>query len=739
MILFLVGAVSLLAQVVLLRELNVAFYGVELVYLVALAAWLAGTAAGAALLPGRAASRPGAAPALLAAAAFVLPLEVALVRGSRLLLGGVPGAYLPLEHQVLVLLLATVPLACLFGLAFRWAAGHHVSTGGRLARAYAVECAGAAVAGLACTVAFRAGAPTFTVAAATSVIALSALAVHAGRRRRLVVACLVVAGVLGLFRADRFDRHMTRWTHPWLVETLDTPYSRVSITRNGLQVSVFENDVLTYESETADNEALPHLTTLQHPAPARILLLGGSAEQIDRELAKHHPVTFHQVEIDGPMVEATRRALGQPAGLDGLRLADPREFLRAGRQEGEAAAAEAYDVIVVAMPDPVSGLTGRFYTREFFAECRARLAPDGVIGFRLQIPETYVTPVARLRAASVARAVRTVFPYVEFLPAPTTVVVASAAPLPGAEVLVHRLGERAIATRLVSAAYIHYLYTNDRRQALAETLPSARVPVHRDAQPVSYLYASVGWLSKFVPSLIGADAAALARPSEWPARWRWGPLVLVVGLLAASRARPWRRRATVAWAAGLAGMALETVVLLDFQAKRGALFEDLGGLMTAFMVGSALGAWRLAPAWGAGGAGEGARREPGALDKAGGAHSEAEWLPRRMRLRLAALLLALTGCGLVCTWLVRSGAVVGLAGSALFLAATGGAVAGVFACASAAVPPGDDRAMGRLYAADVLGGCLGSLAASLVLVPLVGLEVTAALAAGVALLGLVDA
>jgi len=47
--LFLVGFLSLLAQVVLLRELNVAFYGIELAYLVALAAWLAGTAAGAAL------------------------------------------------------------------------------------------------------------------------------------------------------------------------------------------------------------------------------------------------------------------------------------------------------------------------------------------------------------------------------------------------------------------------------------------------------------------------------------------------------------------------------------------------------------------------------------------------------------------------------------------------------------------------------------------------------------------
>ena len=48
MLLFLVGLLAILFQIVLLRELNVAFYGVELVYALALAAWMAGGAAGAA-------------------------------------------------------------------------------------------------------------------------------------------------------------------------------------------------------------------------------------------------------------------------------------------------------------------------------------------------------------------------------------------------------------------------------------------------------------------------------------------------------------------------------------------------------------------------------------------------------------------------------------------------------------------------------------------------------------------
>ena len=46
--LFIIGFLSILGQVVLLRELNVAFYGSELIYTLALGFWLLWTATGAA-------------------------------------------------------------------------------------------------------------------------------------------------------------------------------------------------------------------------------------------------------------------------------------------------------------------------------------------------------------------------------------------------------------------------------------------------------------------------------------------------------------------------------------------------------------------------------------------------------------------------------------------------------------------------------------------------------------------
>ena len=105
-----IGLVSILGQVVLLRELNVASYGVELIYILAMGVWLFWTAVGA--LIGRRSHVPSASRVglLLLFVGLILPVDVAFIRSARTLFAGVPGAYLPFPQQFLVLTLALVPV-----------------------------------------------------------------------------------------------------------------------------------------------------------------------------------------------------------------------------------------------------------------------------------------------------------------------------------------------------------------------------------------------------------------------------------------------------------------------------------------------------------------------------------------------------------------------------------------------------------------------------------------------------
>ncbi|MGA9750178.1 MAG: hypothetical protein WBS54_00130, partial [Acidobacteriota bacterium] len=99
--LFAVGLVSLLGQVVLLRELLVALFGSELILILGIGFLLLGSAAG--VLIGRRGRSPAEAgtAALFTLFGLLLPLLAALARALRLLSGTPRGAYPPFPLQLL--------------------------------------------------------------------------------------------------------------------------------------------------------------------------------------------------------------------------------------------------------------------------------------------------------------------------------------------------------------------------------------------------------------------------------------------------------------------------------------------------------------------------------------------------------------------------------------------------------------------------------------------------------------
>lgn len=709
------GFLSILTQIVLLRELNAAFYGVELIYLVALAAWLLWTAAGAAATTGRPRVRSATAVGVACTAlAPVLLADVAFLRAVRVLFGGVPGAFLPFWQQLLALTIAIAPVGVLLGLLFQWSARRFVGTRHTLAHAYAIESAGAVVGGLVAAVLLGAGARAVTLATLGAAVAVVApLAPHAMRGHRFarVAAMFVLAlGAWGVWQSGSIDRRLSAWSHPALLDTRDSPYARITLTRLGDEISVFENDALAFSTEGTDPEVFAHLVALQHPAPARMLLLGGGPEGLSRHLLEHGPEQLDNVELDSVLLDLVARHVpaGGAAPDAGARVIidDPRRFLRdSGR----------YDVMVIGMPEPDSGAANRFYTREFFELCAARLAPGGVVGLRLRTAENFWTPAQVLRAASIQRALRSAFADVVVLPGATTVIVASPAPLArDAAALIDRLAARRIRARVVSPAYLRYLYTNDRRVEISRRLDASQASANSDVRPACYQYAAIIWLGRFWPALTRLDPSPPAPTAAAGRLARWGLGVALLVVFASARRHPARRRLLIALVAGFSGMAIETVLLLHYQLKQGALFEDLGVLLTGFMGGLALGAIA-------------ARRLRLVHETIGGRRAVGRWWGLAMVAGLSVL------CGGVAA-LVAAGVAGGLLGVACLLALAGFFVAALFAYASVHQVGDQQAVISPLYAADLVGGCAGSLVATLFVIPMAGLAVTAGWAAVLAAL-----
>jgi len=702
--LLLTGFLSTLAQVVALREASVAFFGVELIYLLAIGVWLFWTGAGAACDAGRtAAPSREAVIALVLALALLLPAQVALFRASRILAGATPGAYVAFPRQVGILAAGLLPLGVLLGLLFQWTARRAMARGRSLAEAYGLESLGALAGGLTTLAWTHAGLPTLglaltgsTLAAACGLAAWPRLATGT-RLSALVVLALALGG---LWRTAPLDAGMTRWNHPSLLASRDSPYGRITFTGTAGEVAVFENDALSFDSAGADAEVLAHLAALSHPSPDRMLALGGGPEGVARELLLHRPVRLDLVEVNAALVALTRR--WAPGALPGahpparLFIEDPRRFLRE---------ATPYDLIVVSAPDPDSGQANRFYTREFFRACASRLAAGGLLALRLRTAENVWTPAQTLRVASVHAALTAVFPHVVVLPGAASVVLASAGPLPStAAPLEARYRERGLAVRLAVPAYLHYVFTNDRRREVDALLGRTPAVANTDARPSCYRYALVIWLGRFWPGVATIDPHA-----GWLQRIGRGTAWLAVAALSALVwfARRHRRTRLAVFVAllALAGMLVESVVLLHYQVTQGIVFRDIGLLVAVFMAGLAAGAAAI-----------GARRP---------AHAAA----RRDAL-LIVMVLALAGS--LTAALIAAGAATTLPRAAALLAVCGAGVGAAFGWSSHAYPGRQRAAIGPLYAADLLGGALGAVVGGLVLVPLGGLVVTAVLAAALA-------
>lgn len=698
-----IGLISILGQVVLLRELNVSFYGIELIYLLAMGIWLFWTAAGALIGRRNYAPSQNNITVFFIIFSLVIPLDIVFVRSSRLIFIGIPGAYLSFLQQLIVVFLALLPAGLLSGLIFQWTAKSYVTTGKTLALAYAIESAGGLIGGLLSTLFIVRGISNFSIALACALISVLTPLIVLRKfwklfigRTALVLSCVFLAL---LWKASPLDHQMTGWNHPNLLESRDSPYGRITVTRLDDQISVFENDALSFETEGTEAEYFCHLAALQHPNPRSILILGGGIEGIVRETAKYNPARIDYVELNPVMLKLAtqylpddiKKSLREPNVR--IIFADPRQYLK---NSG------TYDLILVGMPDPASGQANRFYTREFFRQCSAKLNLRGILAFRLRTAENmWTTPMTR-RNAGIYNALQSVFPEVLFLPGTTNVVTASFSPLPRTpDVMSQRLQEKKIATRLISPQYINYIFTNDRFLTINHLLRKEKSPPNTDIKPVCYQYAFVIWLSKFFPRLAVIDPSSVVNKGfvKPPLLYLWIGLPLIFFLC---RFRLGLRRAMLVAAAGFIGMVMETILVLYYQVKQGVLYQDMGLLLMSFMAGLAGGAVMI----------------NGRMSR----QTVNQTFARRRGVILLAgfcFLCALTG------EILTMNTSIGLVTISFLLAATGFLVAGIFAHASLNEIENQRSVVSPLYASDLIGGCVGSLLGSLILIPLAGMDMTA--------------
>ncbi len=744
----LIGFSAVIGQIVLMRELIVVFNGNEIALGIMLATWLFWTAAGSSLssrfaLGGNDARRAVAALQCLLSVSL-LP-TIWILRACRSFFQTVPGELVG-PVPMLLTSLACLSLFCvvagsLFVAATRmYEQEYAVSARVATSSAYLLEAAGSGFGGIVASIVLVRFLDSFQIVTVVVLLNLwmaAALWFRMSRKQLAAVAvtAAALAIVLLIYVAPTLDRSAQErlWRGFHLVGSRDSIYGNLAVIQTGNIRSIYDNGVILASApdENAAEEAA-HYALLEHPAPRRILMIGGGANGSITQALKHPTIErIDYVELDPTLIDMARQFFpvqSAPVFSDSrvhVHYADGRYFLR----NYFKTAGDTFDVIILNVPDPQTAQLNRFYTAEFFRSARDHLASGGLLALQLRSSEDYISPDLAEFLRCIHHTLRTVFPYVVAIPGETIHFFAATQPdvlTDSPQTLVARLQERNLKTQYVREYFIPFRMMPDRMEQIREQLQSlASTPVNRDFEPIAYYFDVVLWSTQFKlsDSRWFRGAAHIAFPDVITALLVVSLFVAVLLAFVLAREKRVRSAAACCMAAtGFTVMALQIFLLLAFQSIYGYVYQQLTILIAMCMAGIAFGSWL------------GIRRiRSGVCSGDRPPYRTIATTQFLLALSAPALifvvsLLAKTS-GIATTW---------LAAQFVFpaLAALCGMLGGYqFPVATEIYLSNDDRSSrsrpGTLYAIDLLGGCLGALLLSSYLIPVFGFWKTAWLSAAV--------
>jgi spermidine synthase len=690
------GISSIISQIVLLREFLTVFSGNELVIGLILCNWLLLTGMGS-LLGMKCTTLKNPLRLLIACqtAIAILPLvQLGAVRSLNLIhaTGRIPGLTEILASSLLILL----PYCLTSGFLLTLFAGLSGESGdaGQVGRVYVLDVFGDIIGGLLFSFLL-----VFFFSSCQVLIFLFLLNMGAAllvsrsvAARSLSVFCLVLMGLgLVIFGLTDLEQYTGRLLFPdqEVLYREMTPYGSLTLTRNNSQLNMYENGVVSGSTGdiTAAEENV-HLALSLHPHPENVLLISGGLNGSLQEILKYRDAEVDYVEVNPAVLELVKK-MGNKDKRVTMHAADGRLHVRSSSY--------IYDAILMDLSDPVSAQLNRFYTSEFFAEVRHALKPGGVFSFSLSGTENYAGEELRQLASAIHASLAMNFQHILLVPGSRLFFISSNREI-RAE-FADRLIEKGIPTRFVRAEYLGARLTDDRLAA-AEQMVSEQVLPNRDFRPATYFTGLQYWLSRFQSNL------AL-------------PVLLLLVSMGAALAiiiySPVRPAAFAIYATGFAGMGLEVVLLIIFQVFYGYLYQQMGILITSFLLGTALGA-----AWY-----QQSGRDPRLL-----------LIGLETRLVLFSFLLIPLLIGIQKSPLFVHGALVANFLFPLLTCVTGFLVGGQFPVIARMAFAGPEKTAASLYSLDFLGGAMGALLVSSFLIPLGGIINTCLVIGSVKLISL---
>jgi spermidine synthase len=567
---FLLGSTSIIAQIILLREFLTVFSGNELVIGLVLANWMILTGIGAYLGKFPLTRISKAYPIILSG---LLALS-ALPFATAFLINFLKNIVFPIGSMVSVFqiffgsLLLLIPFCLVSGFLFTFISSCYseVRNQNETGSVYGFESVGSIVGGLLSGLLFIfvfSSIESLLVLAITNGLVLFLIGLKKTIKKLSWLPMLVIIPAVGLLLFHP-EKKIRSWVYPnqEIQVSKDSPYGNIVITRCQNLWSVYNNNVLLFDSENFIlNEEAVHFTMLQHINPSTILLVSGGLSGQIAELKKYKPVLIDYVEDNRWLLALMKDTLAKMTdGSTKIHVTDPLRFIRNTDKR--------YDVAILNLPDPSTLQANRFYTLEFFTLLKKKLTPDGVISFGLSVPINYLNQEAVELNSTLFATLKKVFQNVIIIPGEKFYFLASEVPL--TYHIAKAIQEKGIENQYVNSYYIDDALLKSRGETILSALNPAS-EINTNLNPVSYRQQLSYWLSNF-------------KGKYWLFTIFAGALALFIFFIGNTRTQ-------AMFLTGFSATGLEILLLFGLQVFFGNIYLLTSFVFTGFMIGLAAGSF----------------------------------------------------------------------------------------------------------------------------------------------------
>jgi spermidine synthase len=600
--LILVGFTSMVAQIVLMRELLIIFYGNELSLGITLAGWLFWGGMGS-LVVGPLLGRKIRRKLLFFTGGELLlsifiPLSLILVRFLphilRVASGEIIGTIPMLVSSFVCVSFVTFPSGALFVLGCEIYREREEEKAVPIGYVYVMEAVGATLGGVMASFLLIKFLPALMIMLLLSLLNVTIAFLLQWKREKLSIVfssiLFLVFGISSLnVQKIRTFTLENQWSNYRFIESRNSIYQNITVVERNNAISFFTNGLIAFTvPDTATVEKKVHLPMLEHPSPKEVLILEGGMSGIIDEILKYPVRRIDYVEIDPIIIEMGREYLNfnewKEKNVNIINM-DGRFFVKRTKS--------SYDVAIVNLPEPHTAQTNRFYTVEFYRELKKILNSEGIVCFSIYSNPNYMSEEARNLYLSLKKTLESVFEDVMITPGGTNFFLASKSKgvlTDKWEVLLERLQKRGINARYMREYYLFADFSEERFEYFENRLETENnVILNSDFRPISYYYDMVFWSTYFsrLDYLTRKVLKSVTQKRTW---------IFLICISIALLLPLFRKRRSYSYGVlvpigttGFAEMTFQVVTLLAFQILYGYVFYKLTLILSSYMLGLIIG------------------------------------------------------------------------------------------------------------------------------------------------------